>query len=280
MDVSSHAAIASGGTCLWARYWLKLWFCWLQERPGSRPQQRKHCTPTAATMPVPAPQSSHLKFNTTGPIPPYSSNQWPALWRGDTAVCWEEGDRWETGIAVYVSVWVSVSEGWEGGWLKGGRTSQARLQSYWHAESHIWWAENSAYRHAEVGAFQRASDSRLRRRWDPENTDFTAHHSRSPLPCFSRDPVPIYLIRASALLSGRRLIFAGTQERRQCHRRVRPRAGEAFGVKVKRISNILCVITSRLLWRCECRHESARGSIMHWQHNALWVHELWVSQEE
>lgn len=112
--------MASGGTCPWARYWLKLWFYWLQERPGSRPQQRKHCTPTAATMSVPAPQSSHLKFNTTGPIPPYSSNQWPALWRGDTAVCWEEGDRWETGIAVYVSVWVSVSEGWEGGWLKGG----------------------------------------------------------------------------------------------------------------------------------------------------------------
>lgn len=120
MDVSSHAAIASAGTCPSATYWLKLWFCWLQERSGSRPQQRKHCTPTAATVSVPAPQSSHLKFNITGPIPPYSSNQWPALWRGDAAVCWEEGDRWETGIAVYVSVWVSVSEGWEGGWLKGG----------------------------------------------------------------------------------------------------------------------------------------------------------------
>lgn len=221
MDVSSHAAIASGGACPWARYWLKLWFCWLQERPGSRPQQRKHCTPTAATMSVPAPQSSHLKFNTTGPIPPYSSNQWPAplerrhcclLRRG-----WQMGNRDSC-----VCVCVGECFGEMGGWLvEGGRTSQARLQSYWHAESHIWWAENSVYRHAEVGEFQRASDSRLRRRWDPENTDFTARHSRSPLPCFNRDPVPIYLIRASALLSGRRLIFAGTQEWRQCHRRVR-----------------------------------------------------------
>lgn len=34
---------------------------------------------------------------------------------------------------MYVSVWVSVSEGWEGGWFwggGGGGTSQARLQSY------------------------------------------------------------------------------------------------------------------------------------------------------
>lgn len=59
-----------------------------------------------------------------------------------------------------------------------------------------------------------------------------------------------------------------------------PRAGQPFGMKVKRISNILCVITSALLRQGACMHESVRGSIKHWQHNDMWVHELWVSLKE
>lgn len=131
---------------------------------------------------------------------------------------WQMGNRDSC-----VCVCVGECFGEMGGWvvLGGGSTSQARLQSYWHAESHIWWAENSVHRHAEVRVFQRASDSRLHRGRDPENTDFTAHRPRLPLPSFSRNPVPIYLIRASTLLSGRQLIFAGAQEGRQCHRGIR-----------------------------------------------------------
>lgn len=213
MDVSSHSAITSGGTVLlnWVFLVAKAALepaCW---PPATT---KEHCTPTAAPVSVPAPLFSHLKFKTKRPIPPYSSNQRPALWRGDTAVCWGEGDRWETGIALYVSMWVSVSKGWVGGWV---RTSQAHLQSYWHAESHIWWAEKSVHRHAEAGVLQRASDSRLHQGWDPESTDFTAHHSSLPLPSFNQDPFPIYLIKAPRLLSGRQLIFAGSQEQRQCH---------------------------------------------------------------
>lgn len=149
-------------------------FLWLQNglwsRPvGPRPQQREHCTPQ---LPLCLHQLHCLVIWNSKPSGP--SHLTVTIHGQPTAVCWREGDRWETGKALYVSVWVSVSEGWVGGWV---RTSQAYLQSYWHAESHISWAEKSVYRHAEVGVFQRASDSRLNQGWDPENTHLTAHSS-------------------------------------------------------------------------------------------------------
>lgn len=130
---------------------------------------------------------------------------------------WQMGNRDSC-----VCVCVGECFGGMGGWLvEGGRTSQARLQSYWHAESHIWWAENSVYRHAEVGAFQRASDSGCVEGGILKTQISLPTSLARRSPASAATPVPIYLISASALLSGRRLIFAGTRERRQCHRRVR-----------------------------------------------------------
>lgn len=100
--------------------WCKLWIRWDKwafdparltiyypwwDLSGSWALQKEHCTQTAATAHTSIiAYRSHSKFNTTKPIPPYSSNQWPALLTGDTAVCWVEGDRWETGMALSVCV--------------------------------------------------------------------------------------------------------------------------------------------------------------------------------
>lgn len=96
------------------RPWWNLWVSW--------PLQREHCTQTAAT--IPTVEFSHSKFNTAGPIPPYSGNQWPALLTGDTAVCWVEGDRWETGIALSLSLCGCVCGCMCVGGMVGGGTSE------------------------------------------------------------------------------------------------------------------------------------------------------------
>lgn len=154
-----------------------LWVSW--------PLQREHCTQTAATAHTsPTVHCSHSKFNTAGPIPPYSSNQWPALLTGDTAVFWVEGDRWETGMALCVCRR-------DGGWVGGGVSSnQVRL-----ILNHT---DNSMLRHTRDGLLEgecvRVSegvsegDSWLHRGWDPEKTACT---SLCPLPCSSHHLRPL-----------------------------------------------------------------------------------------
>lgn len=141
--------------------WWDIWSSW----PIQTKQQ------TAAT-----PHTSHtvccspLKSNTIGPVHFYSSNQWPTILTGDTAVCWVEGDRWETGMGVCVCACSSMCKCLCS--IEDGGTGELARLILSHTDNGMLsqtpdglWETVCMCVQTEIWVFQKGTDSQLHRGW-------------------------------------------------------------------------------------------------------------------
>lgn len=151
-----------------------------------------------------------------------------------TAVCWGEGDRWENRDS---SVCVCMGEcvGGKGLWVGEDKSgSSSVILTCWVTHLMSWqeWVSTCRSRGVSEGEWFMAA-SRVGS-WEHRFHCPPLELTTPPAPASTRNPFPIYLIKASRLLSGRRSIFARHTRAEAMSLVHLPRAGEAFWCESKK----------------------------------------------